>query len=127
MKKNLLIVLAFLSITTVAFAEFILAPQWSELCTTSYMTAKPSKISKDANYWYERRIQFENLMAQCNGLQNADLRSCYEQVRASEMNKNKSWNAKIEAQKESIERSNEYLQRSQKYDLIRDVTRMLTD
>ena len=43
------------------------------------------------------------------------------------MKKNESWNAKIEAQKESIERSNEYLKRSQKYDLIRDVTRMLTD
>ena len=127
MEKNLLIILAFLSITTAAFAEFILAPQWSEFCPTSYMTAKPSKLSKDANYWYERRIQFESLIAQCNGLQGADLKSCYDQVRASEINKNKAWEEKVEALKESIEKNNEYIQRSRQYDLIRDVTRMLTN
>lgn len=125
MKKFLISLSLICLFLETANAEVILAPQWSEFCPVSYMTAKPSKLSKNNTYWYERRIQFENAVSQCSSYKDKDLKSCYAQVREAELNKNKSWNEKIDAQNREHEEYIEYRNKQQTYDAINSVIRTI--
>lgn len=126
MKKIGLLLILFSICTAVVFAEVILPPQWSEFCPVSYMNAKASKLSQDSNYWYNRRIQFEDSLSLCSQYQGEDLKSCYAQIRKAELNKNKSWNAKQAARNQAHQEYIEYRNKQQTIDAVQDLVRTLT-
>lgn len=90
MKKTLLWISVSLVLTPAVFAISSEIPQWSEFCPAAYINSKPSRFNSTQNYWYNRRIQFEESLEQCNSYKGEHLKSCYSQIRAEERNKNKS-------------------------------------
>lgn len=100
------------------FAELVFAPEWSEFCPVEYLNAKPSKFSKNTDYWYSRRTQFEASVARCSSYTGDDLKSCYQQIRISEQNKNKVWDVRVEQQKVESEKSSEMYNRMQTMNTI---------
>lgn len=125
MKKFLMILSLIVFFIGAANAEVILAPQWSEFCPVSYMSAKASKWNTDNNYWYERRVQFENSLNQCQSYKDNDLKSCYSQIREAELNKNKAWNAKIEVRNKEHEEYIDYRNKQQTIDAVNSVIRTI--
>ena len=81
-----------------------MAPQWGEFCPSMYLNAQPARFDKDKNYWYERRMQFNEMMKQASQYQGQDLKDFYEQVRKSEEKKNEHWAAEVRAHNERVER-----------------------
>ncbi len=125
MKKVLISFVLMNMFFVVANAEVVLAPQWSEFCPVSYMNAKSSKWNTDNNYWYERRVQFENSIDQCSSYKGDDLKSCYQQVRDAELNKNNAWNAKVEARNREHEEYLDYRNKQQTVDAVNSVIRTI--
>lgn len=125
MKKGLISFVMISVFSTAVYAEVILAPQWSEFCPVSYMNAKDSKWNKDSNYWYERRVQFENALNQCSNYKNDDLKSCYSQIRDAELNKNKAWNQKVDARNLEHEEYIEYRNKQQTVDAVNSIIRTI--
>lgn len=121
MKKSLLVTSLVLCFSTAAFADVILAPQWSEFCPPSFLTVPSTVKTKDKKYWYERRVQFEASLARCNGYRGSDLKMCYDQVSAAEHNKNRIWDMKIQQDKEALANMQERNKQHDQYNLIRDV------
>ena len=76
-------------------ADTIVAPEWKEFCPRSYLYAKPSKYNVDQEYWYQRRLEFEETMQQASQYQGQDLKNFYEQVRKSENKKNLQWKMRV--------------------------------
>jgi hypothetical protein len=111
MKKFFLLSISSLFIVNIASAEIVLAPQWSEICPKSYLSAKQTRFDKDQNYWYERRLQFEESINQCKAYQGDDLKECYEKVREQEGNKNARWNTYVDAYNEQTKQEQESLRR----------------
>ncbi len=125
MKKFLICLGLLFGFMYSANAEVILAPQWSEFCPVSYLSAKASKLSTNANYWYERRIQFENSINECKQYKDEDLSSCYAQVRKAEINKNKSWNNKIEAEEQRHQEYVDYNNKQQTINAINSIIKTI--
>lgn len=73
--------------SNVAFA--VSKPQWSEFCPTNYINAKPSRFNDVSNYWYNRRVQFDESMAFCIPYSGESLNSCYSKIRNEELRKNR--------------------------------------
>ena len=117
MKKILFLTLLIL-LGTSAFAEVILAPEWSEFCPVEYINAKPSKWSKNTDYWYTRRMQFDSLISKCANYKENDLRSCYESVRTVEQNKNKVWRERLEQKEIENQKTTEMYNRMQTINTI---------
>ena len=67
------------------------APDWTEFCPPRYCESNENVFSKDATYWYKRRMQFDNAIARCSAYKGAELDKCYEEIRAAEERKNKVW------------------------------------
>ncbi len=109
-----------------AFAEVILAPQWSEFCPVSYLTAKESKLNKSANYWYVRRIQFEESLKMCDKYKGEDLKSCYSQISSAEYNKNKAWNNMVESQERLHQEHLERQKQQQTINAFTDIVKNLS-
>lgn len=130
MKKLLMILSVMVIASGCAMAEVILAPQWAELCPSSYLNAKASKWNSDSDYWYNRRIQFDESLARCNGYQGDDLKSCYSQVREAELKKNSIWNTKVEAREMARQQSHQeyidYRNRTQTINAVSDIVRTLS-
>lgn len=42
------------------------APEWTEFCPPRYCESNENVFSKDATYWYKRRLQFNNALAKCS-------------------------------------------------------------
>ena len=104
MKKIFSILVLLFMCAGIVNAEVILAPQWGEFCPSMYLNAQPARFDKDQNYWYERRMQFNEMMKQASQYQGQDLKDFYEQVRQSEDKKNEHWAAEVRAHNEQVER-----------------------
>ena len=61
----------------------VFAPEWTEFCPPRYCESNENVFSKDATYWYKRRLQFNNAIAKCATYQGAKLDAFYEEVRAA--------------------------------------------
>lgn len=121
MKKILCTLVLVLAYTAPAYAEVVLAPQWSEFCPPSFLTVPSTVKTKDKKYWYERRVQFEASVARCNAYRGADLKECYDQVAQAEHNKNRIWDAKVQQNYADLDRLQEINKRHDQYNLVRDV------
>lgn len=103
-------------------AEVVLAPQWSEICPKSYLNAKQTRFDKDQNYWYERKLQFDESIAQCKAYNGEDLKECYQQVIQSENKKTDRWNTYVNAYNEQTKQEQESLRKySERMQLINGI------
>lgn len=117
MKRFLFFTLLIL-LGDIAFADIILVPEWSEFCPVEYINAKQSKWSKNTDYWYTRRKQFETSISRCNSYYGNDLKTCYEQVREVEQNKNKVWQERLKQQEIENQKTTEMYNRMQTINTI---------
>lgn len=101
----------------------IFAPEWTEFCPPRYCESNENAFSKDATYWYKRRIQFNNALARCSAFQGEQLNSCYDEMRAAEERKNKVWDVRQEEKYRTTEYNREYYMEKMKYDGINDIIR----
>ena len=108
MKKLLITAMMFAGIVNIAVNAAVFAPEWTEFCPPRYCDSNENKFSKDATYWYKRRIQFNNALAKCAVYQGEQLDSCYEEIRAAEMRKNKVWDVRQEEKNRTTEYNREY-------------------
>ena len=72
----------------------VFAPEWTEFCPPKYCESNENKFSKDATYWYKRRLQFNNALAKCSAYKGKDLDACYNELRAAENRKNEVWDVR---------------------------------
>ena len=109
MKKILL--LSLLLFPLVAFAEVVAvdvnAPSWEDFVPKAFIDVKEpkglGKLNVTAKYWYERKIEFENGMETCRALEDAEERfSCFDALKLYQCKKNNDYNAKLEAEMNSV-------------------------
>lgn len=109
MKKILL--LSLLLFPLVAFAEVVAvdvnAPSWEDFVPKAFIDVKEpkglGKLNVTAKYWYERKIEFENGMETCRALEDAEERfSCFDALKLYQYKKNNDYNAKLEAEMNSV-------------------------
>ncbi|MBQ7125591.1 hypothetical protein IJO12_00730 [bacterium] len=109
MKKILLLLLLLFPL--VAFAEVVAvdvnAPSWEDFVPKAFIDVKEpkglGKLNVTAKYWYERKIEFENGMETCRALEDAEERfSCFDALKLYQYKKNNDYNAKLEAEMNSV-------------------------
>lgn len=107
MKKFLTTLLLVLPL--VAFAEEdygIKIPEWKDFAPKTFVDVQEPKLFKRLNitakYWYERRLAFEDGLAECQELDSHEERfSCYEKLKIKQFKENTDYNAKIEARQQA--------------------------
>lgn len=82
-------------------------PQWKDFAPTAFVDVnEPKGIGKfnvTAKYWYERRLAFEEGLAVCAELETHEEKfGCYERLKIKQFKENTEYNAKIEAQQQSM-------------------------
>jgi hypothetical protein len=92
----------------IAEASTILEPEWTEFCPPVYCDSNSSKFSKDATYWYKRRMQFEKSLTKCSSFSGSQLDRCYDELRAAEERKNKVWDVRQEEKFRTTDYNREY-------------------
>lgn len=96
------------------------APEWTEFCPPKYCESNENAFSKDATYWYKRRMQFNNALSKCSSYTGEELDKCYEELRAAEDRKNKVWDVRQEEKYRTTEYNREYeMERMQLYGINR--------
>ena len=105
MKRFFLAVMLMLPICVVANDKYdygVNVPEWSDFAPSAYVDVEQPKYFKrmnvTANYWYDRKVEFENELANCKALESNDERfSCYEKLKVNQFKQNTDYNARIEA------------------------------
>lgn len=108
MKKLLVTTLIFFEVANIAATAAVFAPEWTEFCPPKYCESNENVFSKDATYWYKRRLQFNNALAKCAGYQGAQLDSCYAELRAAENRKNEVWDVRYKEKMLTTQYNREY-------------------
>ena len=93
----------FISVNAAVFA-----PEWTEFCPPRYCESNENVFSKDATYWYKRRVQFQQALAKCSVYQGEQLDNCYKEIREAEAKKNKVWDVRQEEKYRTTEYNREY-------------------
>ena len=118
-KLTISVLLFFISVSAVSAAIF--APEWTEFCPPRYCESNENAFSKDATYWYKRRMQFNNALARCSAYTGEQLDACYEELRAAEGRKNQVWDVRQEEKYRTTEYNREYYMEKMRYDGINDI------
>ena len=121
MKKIFIMLIVFLGVFFVSANAAILTPEWTEFCPPRYCDSNENVFSKDATYWYKRRLQFNNALAKCSAYQGKQLDNCYEELRAAEMRKNQVWSVRQEEKFRTTEYNREYNMEKMKYEGINQI------
>lgn len=106
--KKIIIASMVLGIAVMAVKASVLAPEWTEFCPPRYCDSNENAFSKDATYWYKRRLQFNNALVKCSAYEGAELDSCYDELRAAEGRKNQVWGVRQEEKYRTTEYNREY-------------------
>ena len=120
--KRLIVALStmiFLSVTVCNAVIF--EPEWTEFCPPRYCDSNENAFSKDATYWYKRRMQFQRSLSRCAEYKGSELESCYEEIRAAESRKNKVWDVRQDEKYRTTEYNREYYMEKMKYDSINNM------
>ena len=104
-------------ISAVCYAV-VFEPEWTEFCPPKYCDSNENAFSKDATYWYKRRLQFNKALQRCSEYKGKELDSCYEEIRAAEARKNQVWNVRQDEKYRTTEYNREYYMEKMKYDGI---------
>jgi len=116
MKKLIILLLICLEFSAITAGAAIFAPEWTEFCPPIYCESNENIFSKDATYWYKRRIQFYNSLSKCSAYQGAQLDQCYAEIRAAEDRKNKVWDVRQYEKYRTTEYNREYNMERMRYD-----------
>lgn len=105
--KKCLILLFLTSLPCYANDFRINIPQWKDFAPSAYIDVKePKGIGKfnvTAKYWYERKLAFEEGIAQCESLEAyEDAFSCFEDLKSKQFRENTDYNARIEAKQQAM-------------------------
>ncbi|MCR5260919.1 MAG: hypothetical protein K6C94_03700 [Candidatus Gastranaerophilales bacterium] len=120
MKKLLITGLVLFGAFGLAVRASVFAPEWTEFCPPHYCDSNESVFSKDATYWYKRRLQFYNSLAKCNSMTGAEQDACYDEMRAAEGRKNQVWAVRQAEKYRTEEFNREYeMERMQFYNINR--------
>ena len=126
MKKIILfgvVLLVFISFKAAYAATF--APEWTEFCPPKYCESNENVFSKDATYWYKRRLQFNNALARCSALHGAELDACYADLRAAEARKNQVWDVRYEEKMLQTQYNRQYEMERMQYNGINEILKTI--
>ncbi len=104
MKKFITLCLLSLPLAVYAEKDFgVNVPQWSDFAPTAFVNVKEpkglGKLNINTKYWYERKVEFDNDLANCKSYEANDERfNCYETLKVRQYKLNNDYNAKLEAQ-----------------------------
>lgn len=107
MKKILTAFLFVLPISVFASDFRTNIPEWKDFAPSAFADVKEpkgviGKLNVTAAYWYQRRIDFESGLEECQAYANNDERfTCYERLKLKQFKENTEYNAKIEAQQQA--------------------------
>ena len=110
--------LAFLGFASVSTQAAVFAPEWTEFCPPRYCESNENMFSKDATYWYKRRLQFNNALARCSVYHGEQLDACYAEIRAAEGRKNEVWGVRQYEKNLTTQYNREYEMERMKYNSI---------
>ena len=82
-------------------------PQWKDFAPKAFIDVQePKRLGKfnvTAKYWYERKLAFEEGIEACKVLETHEEKfNCYEILKVKQFRLNTEYNAKIEAQQQSM-------------------------
>lgn len=102
MKKTLITLALLLPLGAFASDYGIKVPEWKDFAPKTFVDVQEPKLFKRLNvtakYWYERRVAFEEELAECQTLEAHEERfSCYENLKIKQFKQNTDYNARIEA------------------------------
>jgi len=107
MKKLIVLIALILPIGVIAEETVTLngvsEPEWKDFAPEAFAdVTEPKgfgKLNETANYWYQRRVDFENGIEECRKMEDNDAKcGCYQQLKVKQYQENSNYNAKIEAQ-----------------------------
>ena len=104
MKKFILALLLILPLVAHADDMGLKEPEWKDFAPTAYIDIQEPKVFKRLNvtakYWYQRKLDFEDALLECQTTQTYEERfSCYEDLKSKQFRENTDYNARIEAQR----------------------------
>ena len=107
MKKILLALTLLLPLSVIAEDFGLNVPQWKDFAPKAFIDVQePKRLGKfnvTAKYWYERRLVFEEGLETCRALESHEEKfNCYEVLKVKQFKLNTEYNAKIEAQQQSM-------------------------
>lgn len=108
MKKSVITLLIFVGFLGNMANAAVFAPEWTEFCPPRYCESNENMFSKDATYWYKRRLQFNNALARCSSYQGREQENCYDEIRAAEARKNQVWDVRYEEKTRTTQFNREY-------------------
>ena len=108
MKKFLVSLLVFIEIAAISATADVFAPEWTEFCPPRYCESNENMFSKDATYWYKRRLQFNNALSRCAMYHGEQLDACYAELRAAENRKNEVWDVRYKEKMLTTQYNREY-------------------
>ena len=102
MKKIITALLLMIPLAVFADDYGIKVPEWKDFAPKTFVDVQEPKLFKRLNvtakYWYERKIAFEDELAECQSLEAHEERfSCYENLKIKQFKQNTDYNARIEA------------------------------
>lgn len=107
MKKFLYSLMLILPLTAIAEDFGLNVPQWKDFAPSAFVDVQePKRLGKfnvTAKYWYERKLAFEDGIENCKALETHEEKfNCYEILKVKQFRLNTEYNAKIEAQQQSM-------------------------
>ena len=107
MKKFFISLALLLPLASIAEDFGLNVPQWKDFAPTAFIDVKePKGIGKfnvTAKYWYQRRLAFEDGIEACSSLETHEEKfNCYEILKVKQFKENTEYNARIEAQQQSM-------------------------
>ena len=108
MKKIIATAILFVEMAGLAVNAAVFAPEWTEFCPPKYCESNENVFSKDATYWYKRRLQFNNAIARCSAYHGEQLDACYAELRAAENRKNEVWDVRYKEKMLTTQYEREY-------------------
>ena len=103
MKKILAICLLTMPMVSFAETDFgVNIPEWKDFAPAAYVDVKEpkglSKLNVNSQYWFQRRVEFEEALDNCQDLPDSEERfSCYEALKVKQYKLNDDYNARVEA------------------------------
>ena len=107
MKKLLLSLCLVIPLAVFAEDFGLNVPQWKDFAPKAFIDVQPpkglGKLNVTAKYWYERKLAFEEGIEACKALETHEEKfNCYEILKVKQFKLNTEYNAKIEAQQQSM-------------------------
>lgn len=108
MKKIVMALLLFVPLAVFAESDYgMKVPKWEDFAPKAFVDMKEpkglGKLNSTAKYWYERKENFDDDLAECREMEAyQDRFSCYERLKSKQYRLNTDYNARIEAKEQTM-------------------------